>query len=166
MVQRKQKTTVIILAIVICLPTALSVAVAFLSAPSTKGVSAIGGAKYNGILLASETTAELSDRAEVKSVEDTINAIGEVTYPDSKGAIGAAREAYDALSRERKEQVENYDVLTAAEDKYRQLGQEATAKKGLSVGAIAGIVGGSIVGITSIILLVFFLLKKEEKDKK
>ena len=51
----------------------------------------------------------------VKAVEDSINAIGEVTV-DSKDAIKAAEDAYAALSDSDKSKVENYGTLTAAKD--------------------------------------------------
>ena len=56
----------------------------------------------------------------VERVEAAIDAIGEVTK-ESKNAIDAARAAYDALDEEQKQQVENYDVLLAAEQAYRDL---------------------------------------------
>ena len=62
----------------------------------------------------------------VHDVEQKIAAIGTVTL-DSEEAIQAAREAYDALRDQRKEQVSNYDVLTAAEARLAQLQDEAVA---------------------------------------
>ena len=62
----------------------------------------------------------------VHDVEQKIAAIGDVTL-DSEEAIQAAREAYDALRSERKEQVSSYDVLTAAEARLAQLQDEAVA---------------------------------------
>lgn len=55
--------------------------------------------------------------AAAKAVEEVIAAIGDVTA-DSKDAIDAAREAYDALTGDEQAFVENYDVLTAAEVAY------------------------------------------------
>lgn len=52
----------------------------------------------------------------VNNVESLIDAIGDVTL-DSGAAIDAAREAYDSLSDAQKDQVNNYDELTAAETK-------------------------------------------------
>ena len=54
------------------------------------------------------------DKKAADAVIEKINAIGTVTK-DSKGAIEAARAAYDALTAEQKALVTNYDALTAAE---------------------------------------------------
>ncbi|MGM9567248.1 MAG: S-layer homology domain-containing protein [Clostridia bacterium] len=58
-----------------------------------------------------------------KAVEKQIAAIGEVTL-ESKGAIEAARSAYDALTEEQKGFVENLDTLIAAEKAYADLTAE------------------------------------------
>ena len=71
-----------------------------------------------GVLTAAE--ARLANQKAAKPVEDSINAIGEVTL-DSEGAIQAARAAYDALTEEQKAEVKNYDKLTAAEAAYARL---------------------------------------------
>ena len=61
----------------------------------------------------------------IKSVEDKIAAIGEVTYTSaSKIKIDLARAAYDALDDELKASVSNYEVLTAAEARYAELKAE------------------------------------------
>lgn len=66
----------------------------------------------------------------VRNVEARIDAIGEVVTKDSKPAIDAAREAYDALSEEQQKLVGNYDKLTDAEKAYDALlKDEAAAKK-------------------------------------
>ena len=70
------------------------------------------------VLTAAET--RLANQKAAKPVEDSINAIGEVTL-DSEGAIQAARAAYDALTEEQKAEVKNYDKLTAAEAAYARL---------------------------------------------
>ena len=70
------------------------------------------------VLTAAE--ARLVNQKAAKPVEDSINAIGEVTL-DSEGAIQAARAAYDALTEEQKAEVKNYDKLTAAEAAYARL---------------------------------------------
>lgn len=58
----------------------------------------------------------------VENVVTLINAIGEVVYNDaSKEKIEAAREAYDKLTEAQKALVDNYQVLTAAEAKYKSL---------------------------------------------
>ena len=70
------------------------------------------------VLTAAE--ARLANQKAAKPVEDSINAIGEVTL-DSESAIQAARAAYDALTEEQKAEVKNYDKLTAAEAAYARL---------------------------------------------
>ena len=73
-----------------------------------------------------EQRAADADRAAADAVESLIDAIGEVEYNDeSKAKIDEARAAYDALTDEQKELVENYEVLTAAEEKYDELKAEA-----------------------------------------
>ena len=56
----------------------------------------------------------------VNDVMEKINAIGTVTL-DSENAIQAARAAYDILTETQKEQVTNYDKLTAAEARLADL---------------------------------------------
>ena len=56
----------------------------------------------------------------VNDVMEKINAIGTVTL-DSENAIQAARAAYDILTETQKEQVTNYDKLTAAEARLTDL---------------------------------------------
>ncbi|MBQ1251522.1 MAG: S-layer homology domain-containing protein, partial [Firmicutes bacterium] len=80
---------------------------------------------YETLTAAEARYAELVEKAEADQAaaadaESLINAIGEVTL-DSKAAIDAARAAYDALTDDQKALVENYDVLTAAEDAYAAL---------------------------------------------
>ncbi len=57
---------------------------------------------------------------EVLQVEKLIDAIGEVTL-EKKAQIDAARAAYDALSEEEREQVDNLTTLLAAEETYKVL---------------------------------------------
>jgi len=56
----------------------------------------------------------------VKSVEKSIASIGEVTL-DSEAQITDARKAYDALSKEEKEGVENYSTLKEAEAQLKKI---------------------------------------------
>ncbi|MEE0740808.1 MAG: Ig-like domain-containing protein [Emergencia sp.] len=72
-----------------------------------------------------ELTAE-----EVQDAIAKIDAIGEVTLQSGK-TIDAARDAYDKVPESAKTQVTNYDTLTAAEAKYKQLldEQDAAFKK-------------------------------------
>ena len=56
------------------------------------------------------------------TVEDTINAIGDVEYnEESKTKIDAARSQFDALTDSQKELVSNYETLTNAEARYEEL---------------------------------------------
>lgn len=57
----------------------------------------------------------------VRNVEARIDAIGEVVTKDSKPAIDAARNAYDALTDAQKELVGNYKKLADAERAYQKL---------------------------------------------
>ena len=70
-----------------------------------------------------ELTLKLEGWA-VNDAQTKIDAIGDVTL-DSGAAIDAAREAYDSLSDAQKEQVNNYDKLTAAEAELARLEKEA-----------------------------------------
>ena len=65
----------------------------------------------------------------ITNVETLIDAIGDVIYPDSKDAIDAARNAYNALTDDaQKAAVENYSKLTEAEAKYAALEANAADK--------------------------------------
>ena len=57
---------------------------------------------------------------EVKEVETLIDSIGEVG-PDSGPVIEEAQEAYDDLSRDDRNQVDNYEVLEEAEEAYNEV---------------------------------------------
>ena len=71
---------------------------------------------------AAETTyTDLENQHKAYEVKTLIAAIGKVSYPDSKESIEVARVAYDKLSVPQKALVDNYDVLTAAEEKYAKL---------------------------------------------
>ncbi len=70
------------------------------------------------VLTAAE--ARLANQKAAKPVEDSINAIGEVTL-GSESAIAAARTAYDNLTEAQQAEVKNYDKLTAAEAAYARL---------------------------------------------
>ncbi len=63
---------------------------------------------------------KVADEEAAALVEEMIAAIGEVTE-ESEEAIRAAREAYDALTDEQKELVDNFDILTAAEEALENL---------------------------------------------
>ena len=80
--------------------------------------------KTDAQLTAEEKAA--ADQAAADEVAALIDEIGGVEYTDEcKAKIDEARAAYDALTDEQKELVENYEVLTAAEEKYAELKAEA-----------------------------------------
>lgn len=60
---------------------------------------------------------------QAQKVIDLIEGIGEVTL-DSKNAIEAARKAYDGLNEDAKKLVTNYNILTEAEEKLKELENE------------------------------------------
>lgn len=70
--------------------------------------------------------------AEATKTEELIAAIGEVTL-DSKAAIIAAQEAYDALTSEQKAEVTNYDTLVAAQELLSEKKLEALHKEALEL---------------------------------
>ena len=61
----------------------------------------------------------------IQDVVDKINNISTVQYPDSKGLINIARNAYDALDSSYKGVVSNYQTLTTAESTYQTLRAKA-----------------------------------------
>lgn len=79
---------------------------------------------YNKLSQAKE---KLSHMENAKKVEGLINAIGKVTA-DSKDKISAARNAYNALTKEEQAIVSNYGILTAAERKLEALNPEGSTK--------------------------------------
>ena len=64
--------------------------------------------------------AGMTDDEKIQEVKDLIDSIGDVTL-NKEAAIKAAREAYDALDDALKAQIDNYEVLTAAEEKLEKL---------------------------------------------
>ena len=66
----------------------------------------------------------IKSEADVNNVINLINEIGEVTL-NSSAKINAARSAYDNLTEEEQARVDNYEVLTDAEELYKQLLAEA-----------------------------------------
>ena len=57
----------------------------------------------------------------LQEIINMIDDIGEVSYPDSKDKIIAARNAYDLLSEDDKSLITNYSTLEAAEARYSEL---------------------------------------------
>lgn len=83
---------------------------------------------------------------EVAAVIDAINAIGEVVDTDEcKEKIDAARAAYNELTDEQKEQVTNYDTLTAAEAAY---GEFAVPPAQTTVSKVIGLSDEEVVTFT------------------
>ena len=65
---------------------------------------------------------DAADTAAAAAAVAKINAIGEVEYTDaSKAKIDAARDAYDKLTDDQKQLVNNYSTLTEAEKRYEEL---------------------------------------------
>lgn len=80
---------------------------------------------YDVLVEAEEALAAINaDMEAAQAVEEKINAIGTVTI-HSGSKIKAARTAYDALTDEQKQYVDNYNTLTAAESKIADLYIEA-----------------------------------------
>jgi len=98
--------------------------------------------------------------AQVTEMINALPASDKVATTD-KAAIEAARKAYDALTADQKALVSNYETLTAAEKAYADKEAAAKAPKGLSGGAIAGIVIGSIVVLLLIACAVLYILNKK-----
>lgn len=67
-------------------------------------------------------------RLEIENVEKLIDAIGEVSL-DSEKAITEAREAYNLLSDEQKQEVKNYEILEKAIKRLVELKKEADSPK-------------------------------------
>lgn len=74
------------------------------------------------------TDEQKADMEAAKAVTDKIAAIGKVTL-ESESVIKEAREAYDALTEERKKLVTNIKDLESAETAYAELKAEADAKE-------------------------------------
>ena len=74
---------------------------------------------YSTLTTAETTYKNLDDNAKANAVDSLISAIGKVEYTTTcKTKIGAAREAYDALTADQKALVTNYSTLTDAETEY------------------------------------------------
>ena len=77
---------------------------------------------YEDLVAAEEAfEAMKADHNAANNVEDLIEAIGTVSYPDSENDIKAAREAYDALTQDQKPLVSNYEDLVAAEEAFEAM---------------------------------------------
>lgn len=75
---------------------------------------------YAVLLAAEEAYAEIAKK--IANVKELIDAIGTVKYnKTSADKIEAARKAYDKLTSDEKNYIDNYATLTAAEKKYSQI---------------------------------------------
>ena len=81
-----------------------------------------------------------------------IAAIGEVKHPESKDAIEKARAAYDQLTPKQKELVNNYALLTEAEESYAEYDKNA------DVSTCLGWIVFVLVLLEMIYLAVYFIL--------
>ena len=93
---------------------------------------------------------EEAEAKQAKTVDETIAAIGEVTF-DSENAVTEARKAYDALSDGAKEKVTRHEDLTAAEKKLDEL-KKAKEKEEAEAKAAAEAVDGKIAAIGEVTL--------------
>lgn len=93
--------------------------------------------KVTGDIILMITKTAQGKPAAVTAVEETIADIGTVTI-ESADKIAAARIAYDKLTEAQQKQVENYNVLTAAEAKLKELKADTAAAKTVTdkIGAI------------------------------
>ena len=131
-----------------------------------KAAVAAAKAKYDALTpaqkatVSAETVAKLSAASNMVAAQEVVVSIGNIDAdnPDS-AKVTEARAAYDALTDEQKAKVTNYESLTAAESKLIEINNPE--KKGLSGGAIAGIVIGSVFGALLIACAVRFLLNKK-----
>ena len=80
---------------------------------------------YDKLKKAEDDYKAILNKKAAAQVDALIDAIGEVTE-NSGDAIKAARDAYNALTDEQKEFVENYDKLVAAEKRYEDLTKPVT----------------------------------------
>lgn len=92
---------------------------------------------YDVLLAARETYTGLKSEA-AKRTEALIDAIGEVTA-DSRSAIEQAQAAYDALSAQEREQVENDAALQAAHERFAALKSAAVLELEARIGALGAV---------------------------
>ena len=92
---------------------------------------------YDVLLAARETYTGLKSEAAQKT-EALIDAIGDVTA-DSRAAIEQAQAAYDALSAQEREQVENYAILQEAHERFAALKSAAVLELEAQIGALGAV---------------------------
>ena len=128
-------------------------------------------AKYDAMtpaqkeMVSATVVAKLEAAGNMVAAQEVIASIEAIdaSNPDST-KVAEARTAYNTLTAEQKALVDNYAVLTAAEDKIAVNGNPE--KQGLSGGAIAGIVIAFVVVLSAIGFLVFNYLKQRKNEKK
>ena len=128
-------------------------------------------AKYDALtpaqkeMVSATVVAKLAAAGNMVAAQEVIASIEAIdaSNPDST-KVAEARTAYNTLTAEQKALVDNYAVLTAAEDKIAVNGNPE--KQGLSGGAIAGIVIAFVVVLSVIGFLVFSYLKQRKNEKK
>ena len=92
---------------------------------------------HDVLLAARETYTGLKSEA-AKKTEALIDAIGDVTA-DSRAAIEQAQAAYDALSAQEREQVENYAALQAAHESFTALKSAAVLELEVQIDALGAV---------------------------
>ena len=136
-----------------------------------KAAVAAAKAKYDALTpaqkatVSAETVAKLSAASNMVAAQEVVVSIGNIDAdnPDS-AKVTEARAAYDALTDEQKAKVTNYESLTAAESKLIEINNPE--KKGLSGGAIAGIVIAFVVVLGALGALLFSYFKQKKAEKK
>ncbi len=128
-------------------------------------------AKYDAMtpaqkeMVSATVVAKLAAAGNMVAAQEVIASIEAIdaSNPDST-KVAEARTAYNTLTADQKALVDNYAVLTAAEDKIAVNGNPE--KKSLSGGAIAGIVIAFVIVLSAIGFLVFSYLKQRKNEKK
>ena len=136
-----------------------------------KAAVAAAKAKYDALTpaqkatVSAETVAKLSAASNMVAAQEVVVSIGNIDAdnPDS-AKVTEARAAYDALTDEQKAKVTNYESLTAAESKLIEINNPE--KKGLSGGAVAGIVIAFVVVLGALGALLFSYFKQKKAEKK
>ncbi|MBR1624921.1 MAG: hypothetical protein IJ676_04175, partial [Clostridia bacterium] len=128
-------------------------------------------AKYDALtpaqkeMVSATVVAQLAAAGNMVAAQEVIASIEAIdaSNPDST-KVAEARTAYNTLTADQKALVDNYAVLTAAENKLVE--NNNSEKQGLSGGAIAGIVIAFVVVLSAIGFLVFSYLKQRKNEKK
>ena len=128
-------------------------------------------AKYDALtptqkeIVSAAVVAKLAAAGNMVAAQEVVVSIGNIDAdnPDS-AKVTEARAAYDALTDEQKAKVTNYESLTAAESKLTEINNPE--KKGLSGGAIAGIVIAFVVVLGALGALLFSYFKQKKAEKK